>query len=90
MRAPAGAATRPSPPPSRAPNLPAPTTTPDITTAPAPHPLATAPAPAIATTPPTTPTPAPTNEHADAAYRDLLSRVREEREQLGQLISHPF
>ena len=26
----------------------------------------------------------------DAAYRDLLSRVREEREQLGQLISHPF
>lgn len=26
----------------------------------------------------------------DAAYRDLLTRVREEREQLGQLISHPF
>jgi hypothetical protein len=45
---------------------------------------------------PTTPTtpPAPAATHAagdpDAAYRDLLSRVREEREQLGQLISHPF
>jgi hypothetical protein len=26
----------------------------------------------------------------DLAYRDLLLRVREEREQLGQLISHPF
>jgi hypothetical protein len=26
----------------------------------------------------------------DAAYRDLLQRVREEREQLGELISHPF
>ena len=35
-------------------------------------------------------TPAPANDHADAAYRDLLTRVREEREQLGQLISHPF
>ncbi|HUA07343.1 MAG TPA: hypothetical protein VMB27_25810 [Solirubrobacteraceae bacterium] len=53
-----------------------PTVTPD-------HPTA-----APATT--ATATPAPTNEHADAAYRDLLARVREEREQLGQLISHPF
>jgi hypothetical protein len=26
----------------------------------------------------------------DTAYRDLLTRVREEREQVGQLISHPF
>ena len=27
---------------------------------------------------------------ADAAYRDVLLRAREEREQLGRLISHPF
>jgi hypothetical protein len=26
----------------------------------------------------------------DAAYRDVLLRAREEREQLGRLISHPF
>jgi hypothetical protein len=42
--------------------------------------LSRAPA-APAPTPPTDP---------DLAYRDLLTRVREEREQLGQLISHPF
>jgi hypothetical protein len=39
--------------------------------------------------PPSEPTGSPTGD-SDAAYRDLLSRVREEREQLGQLISHPF
>ncbi|MGN6871456.1 MAG: hypothetical protein ACTHMY_23930 [Solirubrobacteraceae bacterium] len=41
---------------------------------------------------PHAPTPvAPTSTgDPDAAYRDLLTRVREEREQLGQLISHPF
>lgn len=26
----------------------------------------------------------------DAPYRDLLLRVREEREQLGQIVDHPF
>jgi hypothetical protein len=42
---------------------------------------------------PTAPSPAAdasADAHADAAYRDVLIRVREEREQLGQLISHPF
>jgi hypothetical protein len=39
--------------------------------------------------PPPTPT-ATASGDPDAAYRDLLTRVREEREQLGQLISHPF
>ncbi|HJS96401.1 MAG TPA: hypothetical protein VJ741_19195 [Solirubrobacteraceae bacterium] len=45
------------------------------------------PPPALAT--PATPPPPPAGD-PDAAYRDLLTRVREEREQLGQLISHPF
>jgi hypothetical protein len=58
-----------------------------------------APAPPVEATPaPATPPPAaaaPTHAATpagdpDAAYRDLLHRVREEREQLGQLISHPF
>jgi hypothetical protein len=40
--------------------------------------------------PATTPQAPAGDADPDAAYRDLLLRVREEREQLGQLISHPF
>jgi len=90
MRAPAGPAL---PQPTRAPALPAPTITPDLTPPTAHTRTQSAAATATATTTATTttaPTPPPTNEHADAAYRDLLTRVREEREQLGQIISHPF
>jgi hypothetical protein len=47
-----------------------------------------------ATTPPTTapapPPPATATGDPDSAYRNLIKRVREEREQLGDLISHPF
>lgn len=39
---------------------------------------------------PTLPAPPPANGDPDAGYRDLLLRLREEREQLGHLISHPF
>jgi len=74
MRAPAGPV---------APNLPTSSIAHDPTPSSVPH--VGQPATTAATT-----SPAPTNEHADAAYRDLLTRVREEREQLGQLISHPF
>jgi hypothetical protein len=31
-----------------------------------------------------------TGGDSDAAYAELLQRVREEQEQLGQLIPHPF
>jgi hypothetical protein len=51
---------------------------PNMPATPQPH---TAPQTAAAPSNPTDP---------DLAYRDLLTRVREEREQLGQLISHPF
>jgi hypothetical protein len=52
---------------------------------------ATAPAPApTASTPPAISAPATGHGDPDAAYRDLLHRLREEREQLGQLITHPF
>jgi hypothetical protein len=47
-----------------------------------------APAPGVSPKSHATPPSAPTDP--DLAYRDLLTRVREEREQLGQLISHPF
>jgi len=40
--------------------------------------------------PPQTATAPSSPTDPDLAYRDLLTRVREEREQLGQLISHPF
>jgi hypothetical protein len=103
MRAPADLTT-PSPVRlSAAPNIHTPTVTPDLDTPtlvrdlhrpavtrdlpptpPVPHQAQSAAATATATAP------IPTNEHADAAYRDLLTRVREEREQLGLLISHPF
>ena len=55
---------------------------PHMPATPQPH-MPAAPPPQTATAPssPTDP---------DLAYRDLLTRVREEREQLGQLISHPF
>ena len=36
------------------------------------------------------PPPTPPSAEPDAAYRDLLQRVREEREQLGQIVDHPF
>ena len=62
-----------------APGVSAPLATPEETT-PAPPPPAPA-APTQGATPAGDP---------DAAYRDLLHRVREEREQLGQLITHPF
>ena len=50
--------------------------------------LSRAPAPGVSPTSHETTPSAPTDP--DLAYRDLLTRVREEREQLGQLISHPF
>ena len=60
-----------------------------------PHREASAAAPGIGAQPAEPPARSPgadplSDAHADAAYRDLLLRVREEREQLGQLISHPF
>jgi hypothetical protein len=60
-------------------------------------PTAPTPAPAIDALTSSNHAPPPTasaddnnNSDPDAAYRDLLHRVREEREQLGQLIDHPF
>jgi hypothetical protein len=64
----------------RPPSAPSPTVTHDVTASTALHVTQSA----------TPAAPTPTDDPADAAYRDLLARVREEREQLGQLISHPF
>ncbi len=80
MRAPAGPGPSPAPRPPAATNL----APPELSAAPIAHPTA------LTNAAPASTTPTHPNEHADAAYRDLLNRVREEREQLGQIVSHPF
>jgi hypothetical protein len=52
-------------------------------------------APTLARSPAAANAPAPAGgggggSDSDAAYHELLRRVRDEREQLGQLIPHPF